>query len=244
MNVRVVVADDQAVIREGLMTLLDLVPGVEVVGGAADGEEAIAVVAEVRPDAVLMDLSMPRLDGVAATARITAGYPDVAVVVLTTTADDQQILDALQAGARAFLTKDANKTEIVRAIEAAVARHVTLDPRAQQLLLAAAVRGAARRPDAAPDDETADEGEAAPAPAPRKQALTPRESDVLKLMAKGFANAAIARRLIVGESTVKTHVNHLFAKLGVSTRAEAVAWAHENGYSSYSAKDSQHFKGS
>ncbi|MFD3589330.1 response regulator [Streptomyces sp. NPDC058683] len=219
MSTRVVVADDQAVIREGLMTLLGLMPGMEVVGGAADGAEAVALVAELAPDAVLMDLSMPRMDGVTATARITAEHPDVAVVVLTTTADDRQVLDALQAGARAFLTKDANKTEIVRAIEAAVARHTTLGPEVQRLLLAAAVRGSARGPQPP-----------RPEPAPGEPALTPREVDVLGLMAKGFANAAIARRLIVGESTVKTHVNHLFAKLGVSTRAEAVAWAHEHGY--------------
>ncbi|MEV0277494.1 response regulator transcription factor [Streptomyces sp. NPDC050610] len=217
MSTRVVVVDDQQVVREGLMTLLDMMPGIDVVAGGANGEEAVAQVAETHPDAVLMDLSMPGMGGVEATRRIVAAHPDVAVVVLTTMADDQLILDALHAGARAYLTKDAGKAEIVRAIEAALARHTTLDPIAQERLLAAAMRGA---------DHPAERRRAEPP----QDLLTPRESDVLRLLAQGLSNGAIGRRLLVGEATVKTHINHLFAKLQVRTRAEAVAWAHAHGY--------------
>ncbi|MEV8313883.1 response regulator transcription factor [Streptomyces sp. NPDC059900] len=217
MTARVVVVDDQQVVHEGLMTLLDMMDGIDVVAGCANGEEAIAQVAETPPDAVLMDLSMPGMGGVEATRRIVTAHPDVAVVVLTTMADDQLILDALQAGARAYLTKDAGKTEIVRAIEAALTRHTTLDPIVQERLLAAALRGA---------DHTTERRRAEPS----QDLLTPRESDVLRLLAQGLSNGAIGRRLLVGEATVKTHINHLFAKLQVRTRAQAVAWAHAHGF--------------
>ncbi|MGW3044603.1 response regulator [Kitasatospora sp. NPDC001159] len=223
MTVRIVVADDQAAVREGLMTLLAMVPGIDVVAGAANGEEAVARAAELRPDAVLMDLVMPVLDGVAATRRITAELPGVAVVVLTTLADEAKIIDALQAGALGYLTKDAGKDQIARAIQAAVSRQVTLDPEVQHRLLAAAVRGHQTQDRPGHDDEPRQ------TPPPTLQ-LTPREEDVLRLLATGLPNAAIARRLLIGPATVKTHVNHLFAKLGVTTRAEAVAWAHGHGY--------------
>ncbi|MER8041690.1 response regulator transcription factor [Streptomyces sp. NPDC094032] len=211
MSLRIVVADDQEVVREGLMTLLDLMPGIEVVGGAADGRQALEQVAALRPDAILMDLGMPGTDGIAATARVTAEYPDTAVVVLTTYAEEPLILDALRAGARGYLTKDAGKAEIVRALEAAVTGHTTLAPAVHQHLLDAA-------------------GRAREEPRPATGELTAREVDVLRLMAQGLSNGAIGRRLHIGESTVKTHVNHLFAKIGTRTRAEAVAWAHQNGY--------------
>ncbi|MEU9126205.1 response regulator transcription factor [Streptomyces sp. NPDC048506] len=217
MNLRIVVADDQEVIREGLMTLLDLMPGIDVVGGAVDGEQALERVAALQPDAILMDLNMPGTDGIAATVRITRDHPQTAVVVLTTYAEEPLILDALRAGARGYLTKDAGKAEIVRAIEAAVTGHTTLAPAVHQQLLDAA-------------------GRAAPVSAPRPgrsadtAGLTKREEDVLRLMAQGLSNAAIGRRLLIGEATVKTHVNHLFAKIGTRTRAEAVAWAHNHGY--------------
>ncbi|MGW8729178.1 response regulator [Streptomyces sp. NPDC055808] len=217
MSTRIVVVDDQQVVREGLMTLMDMMHGIDVVAGCANGEEAVVQVAETRPDAVLMDLSMPGMGGVEATRRIVAAHPDVAVVVLTTMADDQLILDALQAGARAYLTKDAGKAEIVRAIEAALARHTTLDPIAQERLLAAAMRGT---------DYATERRQAKPS----QDLLTPREFDVLRLLAQGLSNSAIGRRLLVGEATVKTHINHLFAKLQVRTRAEAVAWAHAHGF--------------
>ncbi|MEV0260627.1 response regulator transcription factor [Streptomyces sp. NPDC050617] len=239
MSARVVVVDDQAVVREGLMTLLDMMPGIDVVAGGANGEEGVAAVAETLPDAVLMDLSMPGMGGVEATRRIVAAHPDVAVVVLTTMADDQLILDALQAGARAYLTKDAGKTEIVRAIEAALARHTTLDPIVQERLLAAAMRGAEtdhtterqRTEQRQTESSRAKPSRTEPSQSePSQDLLTPRESDVLRLLARGLSNSAIGRRLLVGESTVKTHINHLFAKLQVRSRAEAVAWAHAHGY--------------
>ncbi|MGW0882640.1 response regulator [Streptomyces sp. NPDC002671] len=223
MTVRIVVADDQAAVREGLMTLLDMVPGIDVVAGAANGEEALARTVELRPDAVLMDLVMPVLDGVEATRRITAELPGVAVVVLTTLADEDKIIDALQAGALGYLTKDAGKDQIARAIQAAVSRQVTLDPEVQRRLLAAAVRGQQVQDRQGQDDERRQTP-------PSALQLTPREEDVLRLLATGLPNAAIGRRLLIGPATVKTHVNHLFAKLGVTTRAEAVAWAHSHGY--------------
>ncbi|MFE5583126.1 response regulator [Kitasatospora sp. NPDC056531] len=223
MTVRIVVADDQAAVREGLMTLLDMVPGIDVVAGAANGEEAVARAAELRPDAVLMDLVMPVLDGVAATRRITAELPGVAVVVLTTLADEAKIIDALQAGALGYLTKDAGKDQIARAIQAAISRQVTLDPEVQHRLLAAAVRGHQTQ-------DRPDHGDEPRQTPPSTLQLTPREEDVLRLLATGLPNAAIARRLLIGPATVKTHVNHLFAKLGVTTRAEAIAWAHSHGY--------------
>ncbi|MGW0769109.1 response regulator [Streptomyces sp. NPDC002676] len=223
MTVRVVVADDQAAVREGLMTLLDMVPGIDVVAGAANGEEALARTEELRPDAVLMDLVMPVLDGVEATRRITSELPGVAVVVLTTLADEGKIIDALQAGALGYLTKDAGKDQIARAIQAAVSRQVTLDPEVQRRLLAAAVRGHQAQDLQDQDDERR-------RTPPSALQLTPREEDVLRLLATGLPNAAIGRRLLIGPATVKTHVNHLFAKLGVTTRAEAVAWAHSHGY--------------
>ncbi|MFF4173031.1 response regulator [Streptomyces sp. NPDC001744] len=218
MNLRIVVADDQEVIREGLMTLLDLMPGIDVVGGAADGQQAIEQAAALQPDAILMDLNMPGTDGITATARITAEQPRTAVVVLTTYAEEPLILDALRAGARGYLTKDAGKSEIVSAIQTAITGHTTLAPTVHQRLLDAAVRSASARE---------------PEPAARSvesAALTAREEDVLRLMAQGLSNVAIGRRLLIGEATVKTHINHLFAKLGTRTRAEAVAWAHHHGY--------------
>ncbi|MFB7669742.1 response regulator [Kitasatospora sp. NPDC056138] len=228
MTVRVVVADDQAVVREGLMILLDTVPGIDVVGGAANGAEAIARTVELRPDAVLMDLVMPVLDGVEATRRITEELPGVAVVVLTTLADEDKIIDALQAGALGYLTKDAGKDQIARAIQTAVSRQVTLDPEVQRRLLAAAVRGHQAR-------ERHDQHDEPQQTPPSALQLTPREEDVLRLLATGLPNAAIGRRLLIGPATVKTHVNHLFAKLGVTIRAEAVAWAHSHGYATGSA---------
>ncbi|MEZ0109983.1 DNA-binding NarL/FixJ family response regulator [Catenulispora sp. EB89] len=233
MSHRIVVADDQAVIREGLMMLLDMLPDIDVVGGAENGAQAIARVEELRPDAVLMDLSMPVVDGVEATRHIVANHPEIAVIVLTTMAEDQLIVDALQAGARAYLTKDANKTAIARAIDAAVNGQATLDPVARERLLAAASRRTSIASPALPQPQPQPQSQS-PEPdssaAPSREPLTPRETDVLRLLAQGLPNAAIGRRLLVGEATVKTHVTHLFAKLKVTTRAEATAWAHRNGY--------------
>jgi DNA-binding NarL/FixJ family response regulator len=211
--IRVLVVDDQALVREGLMTLLQVAAGIEPVAAAADGEQAVALAARHRPDVVLMDLRMPRLDGVEATRRIRAAQPETEIVVLTTHADDQSILGALQAGARGYLTKDAGIAEISRAIQAAAAHQGLLDPAVQSRLLAAATAGTiSPAPTVAlPDD------------------LTPREAEVLRLIARGMSNTEIAAALVVSEATVKSHINHLFAKIGARDRAQAVHYAYTHG---------------
>lgn len=213
---RVVLADDQTVVREGLVTLLGLLPGVEVVGAAGDGVEAVRLVAQTRPDVLLVDLRMPRCDGVEATRRVRAEYPATEVVVLTTYADDESVLGALQAGARGFLTKDADAEAIARALRSAAAGQSTVDGDVQRRLVEAATRGGARQGrDRQPTDLVA--------------GLTTREIEVLRLIAAGLSNTEIARRLVVSEATVKTHVNHVFAKANLRDRAQAVAYAYRAG---------------
>jgi DNA-binding NarL/FixJ family response regulator len=214
--IRVLVADDQALVREGLMTLLEVAGGIEPVAAATDGEEAVVLAARHRPDVVLMDLRMPRVDGVEATRRIRAAQPETEIVVLTTHADDQSILSALQAGARGYLTKDAGIAEISRAIQAAAAHQALLDPAVQGRLLAAATAATAATAPPAPAAELPDE-------------LTPREAEVLRLIARGMSNAEIAAALVVSEATVKSHINHLFAKIGARDRAQAVHYAYTHG---------------
>jgi len=211
-SVRVLVVDDQALVREGLMTLLEAAPDITPVAAAADGEEALALCARHRPDVVLMDLRMPKLGGVEATRRIREAQPETEIVVLTTHADEDSILDALRAGARGYLTKDAGIAEIARAVHAAAAHHALLDPIVHSHLIAAA--GAARRP--APPSILPDE-------------LTRREAEVLSLIARGLSNAEIATTLVVSEATVKSHINHLFAKIGARDRAQAVHYAYTRG---------------
>jgi DNA-binding NarL/FixJ family response regulator len=211
-HVRVMVVDDQALVREGLMTLLETTPDIKPVAVAADGEEAVELCARHRPDVVLMDLRMPKLDGVEATRRIRTAQPDTEIVVLTTHADEASILDALQAGARGYLTKDAGIAEIARAVHAAADHQALLDPVVQSRLLAAASAGAR------------------PAPPPNlPDQLTPREAEVLSLIARGLSNAEIAAALVVSEATVKTHINHVFAKIGARDRAQAVHYAYTHG---------------
>jgi DNA-binding NarL/FixJ family response regulator len=210
--IRVVVADDQTAVREGLVLLLDLLDDVEVVGAAHDGDEAVALVAEHGADVVLMDLRMPRCDGVTATARIRAEHPGTRVVVLTTYAEEADILAALKAGALGYLTKDAGRAQIAHAIRAAAAGQAVLDPEVQQRLVAAAGSGGVP---------------AAAEPAP--DGLTPREVEVLALIAGGLSNREIAGRLYLTEATVKSHINRLFAKTGVRDRAQAVQYAYRKG---------------
>jgi DNA-binding NarL/FixJ family response regulator len=219
--VTVIVADDQSAVREGLVLLLGTLPGIVVAGQAADGNAAVELVAATNPQVVLMDLNMPGTDGVSATRRITADHPGTRVVVLTTYADDESIIGALQAGALGYLTKDATRAEIGRAVLAAAAGQAVLDPGVQQRLLSAAARsaGVPGSPGAAQTSSSPGDGD-----------LTPREAEVLRLIAAGASNREIARALFVSEATVKTHVNRIFAKTGSRDRAAAMRYAYAHGY--------------
>lgn len=211
-HLRIVIADDQTVVREGLQMVLDVTPELEVVAAVADGEQALAAVAEHKPDAILLDLHMPVLDGVGATERLTREHPNVAVVVLTTYADDETIIAALRAGARGYLTKNADRREISRALHSAAAGHTIIPPEVTAMLLAGV-----SPPQPKP-----------PIPVKLPDDLTPREAEVLKLLAAGRSNGEIARELFISEHTVKTHINHVFSKTGSRDRAQAIRYAHEH----------------
>jgi DNA-binding NarL/FixJ family response regulator len=210
--IRVLLADDQRVVREGLGTLLGLLDGIELVGTAADGEEAVALAARHDPDVVLMDLRMPRVDGIEAIRRLAERGDRPRTIALTTYADDASVLGALRAGARGYLTKDAGAEEIRAAVEAVARGEAALDPAVQHHVVAALAAPAAE--DEAPE---------------LPDGLTPREAEVLGLIAAGLTNAEIADRLVVSAATVKSHVNHIFAKAGVRDRAQAVVYAYEHG---------------
>jgi DNA-binding NarL/FixJ family response regulator len=212
----VLIADDQRVVREGLAMVLGLMPDVEILGSARDGEEAIALVEALRPDIVLMDLRMPRCDGVEATRRLTESGTPTKVVVLTTYADDHSVIQALRAGASGFLTKDAGSPEIAAALEAAKRGEAAIDPAVQHHLVKAIARTAPLQ--WTPPDETQ-----------LPDGLTPREASVLALIAEGLSNHEIAERLTVTETTVKSHINHLYGKTGARDRAQAVAYAYRHG---------------
>jgi DNA-binding NarL/FixJ family response regulator len=211
--IRVVLADDQTLVREGLSLMLGLVDGIEVVGVAENGEQAVELVVSAAPDVALLDLRMPRVDGIEATRRIRAQAPDVEIVVLTTYADDESVIAALRAGARGYLTKDASSEEIERAIRDAVCGKTRLDPAVQERLVEIVTSGPTMSTSAVPPGGP----------------LTERETEVLRLMAEGLSNRHIAGRLFVTEATVKTHVNNVFGKLDVNDRAAAVAWAYRSG---------------
>ena len=213
--VRVVLADDQRLVRESLGVLLRLLDGIELLASAADGEEALVLVDRHRPDVVLMDLRMPRLDGIEATRRLRQRHPDVRVIALTTYADDESVLGALRAGARGYLTKDASSERIHEAILAVAAGEAALDPAVQHHVVAAL------------SDGDADAVAAAATCLPDE--LTAREAQVLALIAEGLSNSEIAARLTVTQTTVKSHINHLFAKTGIRDRAQAVNYAYRNG---------------
>jgi len=216
--IRILVADDQAIVRDGLVTVLRLVPGLEVAGEASNGAEAVALTAELRPEVVLMDLRMPGVDGVEATRRIVAEFPDTAVLVLTTFADDESILRALTAGARGYLTKDAGRAELAAAVRAVARGQSTFAPEVSAVLLGALTHGTPTASPADPPRTTDDAG----ALQTRFPQLTRREAEVLALVAEGFSNGEIAAALFLGVSTVKTHINSLFAKLAVRDRAQAI----------------------
>jgi DNA-binding NarL/FixJ family response regulator len=205
--IRLLIADDHAVVRTGLRQLAATFQGVELVGAAANGEEAVALCAERSPDVVLMDLEMPVLDGVEATRRLVAAHPGVAVVVLTSFSDREQILEALDAGAVGYLLKDAEPEELEKAVRAAARGEAPLDPRAGRALLSA-------HQSASPLD-----------------ALSDRERDVLRLVARGLPNKLIARELQISEKTVKTHLTSVFRTIGVTDRTQAALWAERHGLS-------------
>lgn len=213
--IRVVVADDQTVIRESVAAMLGLYDDLEVVGTAADGRRAVATAIAEQADVVLMDLNMPDLDGAEATRMLSERAPEVNVLVLTTYGDDESIMRALDAGARGYLTKDAGRAEIARAIRTVASGQAVLDPTVQQQLVRAAMQRV----------ETPAPAVASSPPA----GLTPRECEVLTLIASGMSNRDIAKHLVVSEGTVKTHINNLFAKAGVRDRANAVTFAFRHG---------------
>ncbi|GAA3456812.1 response regulator [Dactylosporangium matsuzakiense] len=210
--IRVLIADDQPIARQGLATLLTTAPDIEVVGLAGDGRSAVAAVASLRPDVVVMDVRMPVLDGIAATAEITAAGP-ARVLVLTTFDVDQYVYDALLAGASGFLLKDCDAAELVRAVRVIAAGDALLAPAVTRRLLADFQRARPPRPIAEATSRLA--------------TLTPREREVLAEVARGLANAEIAERLHVAEETVKTHVGRVLHKLGLRDRAQAIVVAYE-----------------
>ncbi len=205
MAVRVLIADDHAVVRQGLRMFLALDDELEVVAEAADGEEALRLARQFRPDVVLMDLLMPRMDGIAATAAIRAELPDTEVIALTSVLEDRSVVQAVKAGAIGYLLKDTQAEELCRAIKAAAAGQVQLSPEA-----AARLMREVRAPEGA-------------------EPLTERETEVLRLIAQGLANKEIAHRLGIAEKTVKSHVSAILAKLGVQSRTQAALYAAQIG---------------
>jgi DNA-binding NarL/FixJ family response regulator len=203
--VRVLLADDHVIVRDGLARLLEGTEGIEVVGAAGDGEEAVAATLELAPDVVLMDLAMPVLDGVGATRRIAAEAPGTRVVVLTSFSDNTRVLEALDAGARGYVLKDAEGTEVIRAVRAAARDEAPLDPRVARTVLARGRTGGAL------------------------SGMTAREREVLELLGAGMANKTIARRLGITEATVKAHLTRIYKQIGVTDRMHAAMWAREHG---------------
>ena len=215
--IRVLIADDQRVVREGLAMVLGLLDGVEVVGAASDGNEAVALAGDLRPDVVLMDLRMPRFDGIEATRLLRERQPGTKVVVLTTYADDQSVIEAFRAGARGYLTKDAGGEEIRQALLRVLDDHAVIDPAVQHHLVDAIAAPASASEQSRSWASRLPDG------------ITPREAEVLSLIATGLSNAEIAAHLVVSEGTVKSHINHLFAKIDARDRAQAVTYAYQHG---------------
>src|SRR5262249_13018534 len=222
---RVLVAEDQKVVRDGLVLLLGMLPGIAVAGAAVDGDDAVRQALDLEPDVVLMDLHMPGCDGVEATRRLARARPAVHIVVLTSYSDDESVLAALRAGARGFLTKDAGAADILQAVSAGCAGKALLDPGIQRRLVEAILNGempgrpgaGAGRPGAWPDGAEPAGG------------LTRREAEVLAEIAAGLSNGEIAAKLFISDTTVKTHVNHLLVKTGMRDRAQLVGYAYRLG---------------
>jgi DNA-binding NarL/FixJ family response regulator len=201
MAIRILIADDHSVVRQGLRMFLGLDPDFEIVGEASDGAQALALARQLKPDVILMDLLMPVMDGIEATAAIRRELPDVEVIALTSVLEDASVIGAVRAGAIGYLLKNAEADELCRAIRAAAAGQVQLSPKAAERLL---------REVRAPESP---------------EVLTERETEVLRLLAQGQANKEIARALNIGEKTVKTHVSNILAKLNVPSRTQAALYA-------------------
>lgn len=211
MIIRVVIADDQNLVRQGLRLILDAQPDIEVLGEAVNGLDAVTVVRSLRPDVVLMDIRMPELDGIEATRRLIGrGDQACRVLILTTFDLDAYVYDALRAGASGFLLKDAPAAQLISAVRMIAAGDALLAPTITRRLI----------------EEFSDPG---PAPPPGLDELTNRELEVLRLVARGFSNAEVAAELVIGESTVKTHVARILMKLGIRDRVQAVVLAYEAG---------------
>ncbi|WP_033281287.1 response regulator [Streptomyces sp. NRRL F-525] len=217
MTIRVLVADDQAVVRDGVVLLLTSAADIEVVGQAGDGNEAVRLAVAERPDVALVDLRMPGLDGAQVTAEILAAGIGTRVLILTTFADDDAVMPALRAGALGYLTKDATGEAVLAAIREVAAGRTVLDPAVQRRLVQLVVTEP-QAPAAAPASSPA-------ALPPEAEGLTRREIDVVRLLAKGLNNRQVAREMVVSLATVKTHLNHVLAKLALEDRGALIAWA-------------------
>lgn len=213
--IRILLVDDQKLIRQGMRTLLNLEDDLDVVGEAGNGVEAITAVEQLRPDVVLMDVRMPQLDGVAATKQITARFPDVAIIILTTFDDDEYVFEGLKAGARGYMLKDVGSDEIAAAIRVVAAGGALMQPSIARKVMAEFGRMAGTRSAPAPVSPPPDQS-TLPEP------LTERELDVLRALANGLSNREIAEQLVITEGTVKNHVSSLLAKLQARDRTQAV----------------------
>jgi DNA-binding NarL/FixJ family response regulator len=214
VSTRVLIADDQALVRAGFRKLLETAPGIEVVGEAGDGREAVDLANRLRPTLVLMDIRMPRLDGIEATRRLTAGGDGIRVLILTTFGLDDYVYEALRAGASGFMLKDAPPEDLLVAVDVVARGEALLAPTVTRSVIEEFVRRSPARSEAA---------------APVLDELTQREREVLELLARGLSNSEIAERLVVSGGTVKTHVAHVLSKLGLRDRVQAVILAYESG---------------
>jgi DNA-binding NarL/FixJ family response regulator len=221
VTIRVLVADDQAVVRQGVVLLLSTSADIEVAGEASDGQEALRLALDLKPDVALVDLRMPGLDGAQVTERIVHAGTGTRVLILTTYADDDAVLPALRAGAVGYLTKDVTGEALLAAVRDVAAGRTVLDPAVQQRLIELVVADPAAAGPSAPA-----------APAAEVEGLTRREADVVRLIAQGLNNRQVAKEMFVSEATVKTHLNHILAKLAMQDRAALIAWAWRHGLAS------------
>ena len=225
MTIRVLIADDQALVRAGFRKLLDSAPGLEVVGEAADGAYAVLQARRLQPDVVLMDIRMPGMDGITATRQIVESCaPQVRVLMLTTFPDDEYVLDSLRAGASGFLLKDSPPEHLLEALRVIARGDALLDPAVTRTVVSAVAKGSPPFPSATR----------------RIASLTAREVTTLELLATGLSNAEIAQQLVVSEATVKTHVGHLLAKLGLRDRVQAVIFAFDSGLAGPTSPGAHH----